>query len=104
MKVRNESERNISVMAPRIPGSMIFRLNIPALTTMQFTDDDWGRVKDATKDLIEKGVLKVLDAPESKKTVEEIVEKIEKEVDVKVSPKKSKKKVQKIAEDLGVNV
>jgi len=103
MKVKNTTGRDVSVIANREPGKAAFRIMIPAMSTIEFSDEEWNRVADRTKELVKKGIFIITDEPVTPLTATEICEVLEQH-DVKVNHKIGKKKLQKMAKDLGIEL
>jgi len=105
MKLINESLRNVNVLQNYGYGQgSPFRVMIVAGSTLELSDEDFEKVKKPIKNLVEAGVLKILIAPDSKFSREELIAKIYEETGIKLPEDgMNKAEVQSKAEVLGVS-
>lgn len=106
MKIRNNSERNISLNGTHTTDHrQTKRILFPAGSTLTIADEEWDEVKLSAKDFLKLGILEILETPESSLTKEEIAKKILTEASIKVDiTNRSKRQVQALAESLDIEV
>lgn len=76
---------------------MPFKVKVIAGSTLELLDEEFEKVKAQVAPLVDAGIIVILEAPETKLTIAEIVAKVEDEAGVKLSAKMNKKELQEKA-------
>ena len=105
MKIKSLITRNLTVNANHTgKGGEPFSILIVAGSELELPDTDFSKVEKQVKGLVKQGVLAIVEKPETKLTVKQIVEKVKVEAEVDLDPKLGKEKLVDKAEGLGVEL
>ena len=105
MKIKNNTERNVSVRAPHpTNGSEGLRILIPATASLELDDVDFAKVSGELQLLVDADVLTILEQAVTPLTNDEIIKKVFDETEIALPKKLKKAELQAKAALLGVKL
>ena len=105
MKIKNNSERNVSVRATHpTNGSEGLRILLPATATLELDDLDYDKVSSELQLLVEADVLTIIEQAVTPLTNEQIIKRVFDETEITLPKKLKKSELQAKAALLGVKL
>ena len=105
MKIKNLTIRNIKVLGTHLKqGGTPFKVNIPAGSTVELTDEQFWLIRSTVLELRENGVLQITEEPVVNLSKEQLIELVYKKTGVQLPIEASKDDLQVFAQKLEVDI